>query len=70
MADMEPKWYINKTTGLVILEDGGIVEWLVFKNAVPRQRLNAYLSTCNQVISGPVNKKRRRSITENLYCRV
>jgi hypothetical protein len=69
MADMEPNWYINKTTGLAVLEDGGIVEWLVFKNAVSRQRLNSYLSTCNQPI-GPVNKKRRRSINEHMYAKV
>jgi hypothetical protein len=69
MASMEPKWYINKMTGLAVLEDGGVVEWNIFKNAVPKERLDQYLSNCNQSL-GPVNKKRRRSINEHLYCKV
>lgn len=43
---MEPLWYINKSTGLIILENGGIVEWNVFKISVPKERLDSYMVFC------------------------
>ena len=66
---MEPIWYINKTTGLVVLENGGIVDWNIFQMMVPKERLENYLSNCNQSNGSP-NKKRRRSINEHMYSQV
>lgn len=52
---MEPLWYINKSTGLAVLENGGIVDWSLFKASAPKSRFDSYMKFCN------VSSRKRRS---------
>lgn len=58
---MEPIWYVNKLSGLVVLENGGIVEWENFQKVVSKERLDAYLCHCN------IKKKRKPSMNAIEY---
>lgn len=58
---MEPFWYINKSTGLIVLENGGIVEWNVFKVSVAKERLDSYMVFCRG------SRKRRPSLDAAEY---
>ena len=59
---MEPLWYICKSTGLAVLENGGIVDWSLFKASVPKTRLDSYMKYCNGS-----SRKRRSSLDAAEY---
>ena len=59
---MEPLWYIHKSTGLAVLENGGVVDWSLFKASATKTRLNSYMKYCNGS-----SKKRRSSMDAATY---
>ena len=65
---MEPNWYINSTTGLVVLENGQIVEWSIYQNVMPTEEIDNYLTTHNNTKKGiPSTKKRKASMNSTEY---
>jgi hypothetical protein len=65
---MEPNWYINSTTGLVVLENGQIVEWSIYKNVMPTEEIDSYLTTYHNTKNGtPFTKKRKASMNSTEY---
>jgi len=65
---MEPNWYINSTTGLVVLENGQIVEWSIYKNVMPTEEIDNYLTTYHNIKNGTsFTKKRKASMNSTEY---
>ena len=65
---MEPNWYINSTTGLVVLENGQIVEWSIYQNVMPTEEIDNYLTTYHNTKKGiPSTKKRKASMNSTEY---
>ena len=66
MTTKEPNWYINSSTGLVIINNGYIVEWEKYKKCMPEHDLNIYLKIpCSCVLctyDPSKSRKRTRSV--------
>jgi hypothetical protein len=63
----QPNWYINSSTGLVILKDGSIVEWENYKKVVSVHVLNNYLDEqcdCYDCLNIKKQSRKRRASTD------
>ena len=61
----EPKWYINSSTGLVVIKNGGIVHWESYKKCMSTHDINMYLDTpCDcESCSTPKKKAQKRRLS-------
>jgi len=69
LTTMKPVWYINESTGLVILKDGSIVAWDMYSKSVSEHELNLYLNVpCNcELCTRVTSRKRRASMNATEY---
>ena len=71
----QPNWYINSSTGLVVLKNGMIVEWEAYKKCVSEHVINIYLDMpcdCQLCLSQKNRPQKRRASMDSseyyAYC--